>query len=386
MPRALNSAFPALAKKGFMRVLIVPDKFKGSLDASQVAASLAMGLRTVWPKAKITRLPLSDGGEGFVETIVRARGGKIATLKTTDPQGRPCRAHYGLLPDGTAVVGLTEASGMWRVPMLRRNPGTLCTTGTGTILSRLIEQGCKRVIVGLGGSATNDGGIGLAAPLGFQFLDKKGRAIPLHGDGLSRLAKIVSPKKPVTMEFIVATDVDNPLYGPNGAAFQFAKQKGATPAHIRQLDKNLRQLAHVTETSLGHSSHTSPGAGAAGGCGYGLMTFLRAKRVTGFDLFRKWTALDELIERHDLIITGEGCLDTTSTQGKGPWAVAQLAKHKGKPVWAVCGSCRLEKKRTPFAAIGQVISLAPDLATAQKRGAFYLRHVVRDLAGNRNTF
>lgn len=365
-----------------MRVLIVPDKFKGSLTASQVAKSISVGLRLVWPKAKITSLPLSDGGEGFVETIVNARHGRIATCKTVDPLGKPCRAHYGLLPDGTAIVGLTEASGLWRVPAKQRNPGTTSVLGTGQILARLVKEGCPRIILGIGGSATTDGGIGLASPLGYRFLDKKGNAIPLHGEGLAKLAEIVPPKQKITTEFIVATDVDNPLYGPNGASFQFAAQKGATPAQIKRLDAHLKLLAEVAKKSLGHSAHQSPGAGAAGGCGYGLITFLRAKRVTGFDLFRQWTTLDALIAKHDLVITGEGCLDKTSTQGKGPWAVAHLAKKHGKPVWALCGGCRLQPSKTPFAQIGEILPHAPNLFTAQKRGAFYLRHIARDLAQN----
>lgn len=365
-----------------MRVLIVPDKFKGSLTSAQVAKSIALGLRVVWPKAKITTLPLSDGGEGFVETLVNARHGRIASLKTTDPLGKPCRAHYGILPDGTAVVGLTEASGLWRVPFKQRNPGTVTVVGTGTLLAKLVANGCPRIIIGIGGSATTDGGIGLAAPLGFKFLDKKGASIPLHGEGLGKLAQIITPTQKIKTEFIVATDVDNPLYGPNGAAFQFAAQKGASPAQIRRLDQHLKQLAEVAKKSLGHSAHAEAGAGAAGGCGYGLITFLKAKRVTGFDLFRQWTTLDALIDKHDLIITGEGCLDKTSTQGKGPWAVAQLAKKHGKPVWALCGGCHLQKSKTPFAAIGEILPHAPNLATAQKRGAFYLRHITQDLAQN----
>ncbi len=363
-----------------MRVLIVPDKFKGSLTSAQVAKSIALGLRLAWPKVHVTTLPLSDGGEGFVETIVAAKRGRIASIKTIDPLGKPCRAHYGLLPDGTAVVGLTEASGLWRVPNKRRNPGTTSVVGTGQIIAKLIQQKCPRIIIGIGGSATNDGGIGLAAPLGYQFLDAKGRSIPLNGEGLAKLARIVAPTEKWKTEIIVATDVDNPLYGPNGAACQFGKQKGATPVQIKRLDKNMHHLATVAKKSLGQSQHQESGAGAAGGCGYGLLTFLHAKRVTGFDLFRQWTGLDALILRHDLVITGEGCMDQTSTEGKGPWAVAHLAKRHGKKVWALCGSCKLPKSKTPFADIGEVLPLAHNLVTAQKRGAFYLRHLAHDMA------
>jgi glycerate 2-kinase len=365
-----------------MRVLIVPDKLKGSLNASQASVSIAMGLRSAWPTCKITRVPLSDGGEGFVETIVGARRGKIVSTRTVDPLGKPCRAHYGLLPDGTAVVGLTEASGLWRVPARRRNPGTVTVIGTGKIIEQLVRKGCPRIIIGIGGSATNDGGIGLAVPLGYKFLDKRGRVIPPHGEGLAKLDRIVPPTQKWKTEFIVATDVDNPLYGPNGAAFQFAAQKGANAAQVRRLDQYLKILATVAKKSLGHSEHEQPGAGAAGGCGYGLLTFFGAKRVTGFDLFRQWTALDALIDRHDLVITGEGCLDTTSTQGKGPWAVAQLAKKHGKPVWAICGSCKLQKSRTPFAKIAQIMDVAPNLVMAQKRGAFYIRRIAHALAAD----
>jgi glycerate kinase len=236
------------------------------------------------------------------------------------------------------------------------------------------------MIIGLGGSATNDGGIGLAIPSGFRFLDRRGRDIPPHGEGLVRLDRIIPPSSIRSIKLIVATDVENPLFGAEGAAFQYAAQKGAKPIQVRRLDRHLRHLAKVAQSSLGFSQHRQLGAGAAGGCGYGLMTFLGAQRQSGFELFRTWSKLDQLIDQHDLVITGEGCLDRTSVQGKGPWAVAQLARQRGKPVWAICGSCRLDLVQTPFTQIGQVISVARDLTHAQRRAATHVRALAKALA------
>ena len=370
-----------------MKILVVPDKFKGTLSAAQAARAIAAGLRAGWPaegpRPRIAQVPLSDGGEGFVEALARCAGGKLVFVRTVDPQGRPVRAAYAALPDGTAVVGLTEASGLWRVPPARRDPGTLTTVGTGRLIADALRRGFRRIVVGLGGSATNDGGIGLAAPLGFRFLDARGKEIPLTGEGLARLARIVPPRALPRAEIVAASDVTHPLYGPNGAAFQFAGQKGAGPEQVARLDANLRHLARVARASLGASPHRRAGAGAAGGCGYGLMAFLGARREAGFDLFAEASGLDALLAAHDLVVTGEGCFDATSLGGKGPAAVARRARRRGKPVWLVCGICRLsaaERRRTPFAAIGELAAAAPSAEAARKQAAKWARETARRLA------
>jgi glycerate kinase len=358
-----------------MRVLVIPDKFKGSLSAPQAARAIRAGILDALPRARVTCLPLSDGGEGFVESLAAAAGGSVRMLPTLDPMNRACRARYGTCPDGTAVASIAEASGYWRIKPQDRDPGRWTTEGTGRLLAKIAARGFREIIVGFGGSITNEGGIGLAAPFGFHFLDRHGRPLPLNGESLSRLSRILPPEQKPSVRFIAATDVRNPLYGPQGAAFQFAAQKGATPAQVRQLDKNLQRLADVAGTCLGKSAHLRPGAGAAGGAAYGLMTFLGAKRVSGFDLLAEKAGLENLIRRHDLVITGEGCLDTTSTQGKGPWAIAQLARKQGKPAWALCGISRLPENRMPFQRVGELVAVAPTPQEAQARAAYHLRRL-----------
>ncbi|SDT87590.1 glycerate kinase [Verrucomicrobium sp. GAS474] len=371
--------------------LLVPDKFKGTLTASAAARALALGLRRADPRARVAALPLSDGGEGFVETLCRARGGTLHRIDSIDPLGRRCRAAFAVLPDGTAVVGLTEASGLWRVPVPRRDPGTTTTVGTGRLMREAVRRmgrGCRRLIVGIGGSATNDGGIGLASAFGFRFLDARGRPIPLTGEGLAQLEKIVPPSRLPQVEVIVACDVNHPLYGPHGAARQFAAQKFPVKDEvgeetIARLDANLRRLARVAEACLGRSAHRRAGAGAAGGCGYGLMTFLGARRVSGFDVFAKASGLREAIAQHDVVITGEGCFDRTSLGGKGPSAVGTMALRAGKKAWLVCGKCLLtkaERKASPFEKIVELVELAPTPKKALADAGRYVEEAGRRLA------
>ena len=364
-------------------VLVIPDKFKGSLTADQAARAIAAGLRERKHAFRVTLLPLSDGGEGFVEILARAEGGKLHFRPTLDPLGRPRRAAFAALPDGTAVIGLTEASGLAHVPAARRDPGTASNLGTGRLLAAAVRAGFRRIVIGLGGSATNDGGIGLAAPLGFRFLDARGRSIPLNGEGLARLDRIVPPPRLPKLEIIVACDVGHPLYGPEGAAHQFAAQKGATPEQIVRLDANLRRLAAVVRRSLGKSPHLRAGAGAAGGCGYGLMAFFGARRVAGFDYFARAVSLRKRIAEHDLIVTGEGCFDRTSLGGKGPWAVGALARQVGKEAWLVCGKYALderERARSPFSRTVELLAIAPSPEAARREAARYVREGVAELA------
>jgi len=337
-------------------ILIAPDKFKGTLTALEAARAIRDGVRKARPDWQCTLLPLSDGGEGFVEALVRGSGGTMRSAKTIDPLGHPCVARWGVLGDGkTAVVGLAEASSLAGVPKNRRHPGRCSNVGTGLILRHILKKGFRTVIVGLGGSATTDGGIGLLSPLGFQFLDKEGQSIPLTGDGLARLERIVPPKKIPRACWIVATDVASPLFGAKGASFQFGPQKGGTRAVNAALDHNLRRLARIAQRDLGCSRHQVPGAGAAGGCGYGLMTFLHAAPRSGFALVSEFLDLEKRIRAHDLIITGEGCLDRTSLAGKAPVQLARLARRLNKPVWALCGQVRIAVMKLPFAVVGETM-------------------------------
>ena len=332
-----------------VRVLIAPDKFKGTLTSETAAIAIERGLRWAWPKVKTTRFTLSDGGEGFMELMVRQTGGRLRSARTVDAAGRPCRAKWGVLGNGrTAVIGLTSASGIAQLPAHLRNPEKTSNLGTGRLIALALKKGCREILVGLGGSATTEGGISLAAAIGYKFIDKDGLEINLNGGGLANLARIIPPKRMPKARFIVATDVDNPLFGPRGAAYQFAPQKGADPAMVKRLDAGLRHLARIVKRDLGKDLAHETGAGAAGGCGYGILAFFNAKRENGFQLIRRITKLDALIRRHDLVITGEGCFDRTSLLGKAPAQLGELARKLKRPVWALCGRVELPLSRSPF--------------------------------------
>jgi len=334
-----------------VRVLIAPDKFKGTLTSEAAALAIEKGLRRAWPKVKIktTRFALTDGGEGFMEMMVHQTGGQMRTARTINAALQPCRAKWGVVGNGrTAVIGLTSASGIAQLPPHLRNPEETSNLGTGELLAQAVREGHREIVVGLGGSATTEGGISLATAIGYRFIDKDNHKIRPNGAGLTKLVKIIPPAQMPKARFIVATDVDNPLFGSRGAAYQFAAQKGADPAMVARLDAGLRRLARIAKRDLGKDFAKEPGAGAAGGCGYGLMTFFNAKRENGFQMVRRLTRLDTLIRRHDLVITGEGCFDHTSLRGKGPAQLGELARKLKRPVWALCGRIELPRSRTPF--------------------------------------
>lgn len=338
------------AKKSYnepLRVLIAPDKFKGTLSSEAAARAIEKGVRRAWPEAQTTCFVLSDGGEGFMELMVRQTGGRLRSARTVDAALRSCRAQWGVLGNGrTAVIGLTSASGLAQLPADLRNPEETTNLGTGRLLALAVKNGFKEILIGLGGSATTEGGISLAAAFGYRFLDETHHEIPLNGGGLARLARIIPPAVLPKARFIVATDVDNPLYGAKGAACQFARQKGADAAMVKRLDVGLHRLARIVKRDLGKDLADEPGAGAAGGCGYGLMAFFNARRENGFQVVRRLTKLDTLVRQHDLVITGEGCFDRTSLLGKAPAQLGELARHLKRPVWALCG--RTELKTSPF--------------------------------------
>jgi glycerate kinase len=340
---------PKISDQYPLRVLIAPDKFKGTLTSEAAAKAIERGLRRAWPKVKTTRFALTDGGEGFMELMVRQTGGRLRAARTVDAALRPCQAKWGVLGNGrTAVIGLTSASGIAQLPARLRNPEKTSNLGTGRLIALAVKEGYREILVGLGGSATTEGGISLAAAIGYKFNDKDSKEIDLNGLGLANLTQIILPRRMPKTRFIVATDVDNPLYGPRGAAHQFAPQKGADPAMVERLDAGLRRLARIVKRDLGKDCAKKPGAGAAGGCGYGLMAFFNAKRENGFQLVRRLTRLDAIIQRHNLVITGEGCFDRTSLLGKGPAQLGKLARRLKRPVWALCGRVDLPRSCAPF--------------------------------------
>ena len=325
-----------------MKFVAAPNAFKESLSATKVAESIAAGIHRVLPDAIVEQVPVADGGDGTVEALVTATGGRMMELSVTGPLGEPVEASYGLLGDGkTAVIEMALASGLHLVPHEKRNPMKTTTYGTGELIAAALDQGVEKVIAGIGGSATVDGGAGMAQALGCLLLDAYGREIPRGGEGLARLARIdLSRRHPALerIEVVVACDVDNPLTGPQGAPAVYGPQKGATPEMVRQLDTDLANYARVIERDLGIAVETVPGAGAAGGLGAGLMAFLGAQLKPGVEIVIEAAGLEEKLQGADLVITGEGKLDRQTVFGKAPIGVARLAKKHGIPVVAVAGS------------------------------------------------
>ena len=329
-----------------LRLLLCPDSFKESLSAAQVAAALELGFRRALPNAQFTCLPMADGGEGTTEAMVAATGGRMTLVSTFDPLMRPCEAFIGQLGDAasprpTAVVELAAASGLARLTAQERNPLLTSTFGTGRLIQHALEMGSRRIIIGLGGSATNDGGAGLAQALGAKLLDATGHEIPLGGGHLNQLARIDLSHldhRLARTEILVACDVTNPLIGLLGASAVYGPQKGATPTMVAQLDENLAHFARIIHRDLGQDMAQWPGVGAAGGTGGGLAALLNAKLCPGFQLVAEAVSLAKHIAEADWVITGEGRIDGQTQFGKVPLGVAQLAQPLGKPVIAFAGA------------------------------------------------
>lgn len=325
-----------------MKIVVAPDSFKGSLSAGDVCRAVARGIRAVWPDADVHAVPMADGGEGTVQALVDATGGRLVEMTVTGPLGEPVRAAYGILGDGrTAVIEMAAASGLPLVPEEHRNPLITTTYGTGELIRGALDAGCRNVIIGIGGSATVDGGAGMAQALGAGLFDADGRQLPPGGGSLDRLADIdLSGLHPALREttITIASDVNNPLCGPRGAARVFGPQKGATPEMVEILDRNLGHLARVILDRLGVDVAEVPGAGAAGGLGAGLIAFTGARLRPGVELVIEATGLARRLEGADLVITGEGRIDGQTVHGKAPMGVARLASAMGIPVIAVVGS------------------------------------------------
>ncbi|GHD64726.1 glycerate kinase [Jeongeupia chitinilytica] len=324
-----------------MKIVIAPDSYKESLSALDVAIQIEAGMREVWPDADYVKLPVADGGEGTVAAMVDALEGRLVHTGVTGPLGDCVQAFYGLSGDGrTAVIEMAAASGLALVPPSLRNPLQTTTYGTGELIRAALDAGARRFIIGIGGSATNDGGAGMVQALGARLLDRDGREIGFGGGALARLALIdVSGLDPRLAEcrIDVACDVDNPLTGPKGASHVFGPQKGATPEIVAQLDANLAHYASVIGHDLGVHVDTVPGAGAAGGMGAAMLAFLKATLRPGIEIVMEAVGLDAIVADCDLVITGEGRIDSQTIHGKTPIGVARVAKRHGKPVIGIAG-------------------------------------------------
>ena len=321
-----------------MRMLIAPDKFKGALTALAAAQAMQRGVLRVLPGALIVTMPIADGGEGTAEAICAALVGEWITLSADDPLGREIKARYAWLEGGTAVIDMSEASGLWRLKPEERDPRRASTFGTGQLIADALRRGAKRVLVGLGGSATNDGGIGMAAALGLEFFNGAGELLDANAVNLSAVARVAAPSAPVEAEIVALCDVQNPLTGARGASRVFGPQKGAAPEIVAELDAGLAHFADVVARDLGVDFRDTPGAGAAGGLGFGLLSFCGAKIRSGFETVAGILHLEEAIAASDLVLTGEGRLDSQTLEGKGPAGVAALARKHGKLVVAFAGA------------------------------------------------
>ncbi|MBP3520563.1 MAG: glycerate kinase [Oscillospiraceae bacterium] len=324
-----------------MKIVIAPDSFKGSLSSVEVVTFVEAAIRAVDKDAEIVRLPIADGGEGTVEAFRLSVGGEADTETVTGPLGQKVQASYCILPDGTAVIEMAQASGLTLLREEELDPVRATTYGTGELIRHALDRGCRQFIIGIGGSATNDGGAGMARALGARFLDRAGRELPPGGGALDRLDRIDCDgldRRLYESRFLVASDVSNVLCGPEGATAVYGPQKGVTPQLMDKLDGALANYARVIRDQLGIDVADRPAAGAAGGLGAGLMAFCRAQVRPGIDIVLDAARFEEALEGADLVITGEGRVDGQSAQGKVPFGVATRVKRFGPiPVVALAG-------------------------------------------------
>ena len=324
-----------------MRVVVAPDSYKGSVSALGVANAIERGIHVVFPEAEVVKVPIADGGEGTVEALATATGGTVHYEDVVGPLGEPVKAHWGILGDGlTAVIEMASASGLPLVPKERRDPRITTTYGTGQLIQAALDKGLKKIVIGIGGSATNDGGTGMAQALGAKFFDASGHELKPGGGELTKLVRIDLSgidKRLADTEILAACDVDNPLCGPRGASAVYGPQKGATPEIVTELDAALGVFAKIAATATGKNIAESAGAGAAGGLGAGLLFFTNAKLRPGVEVVLEATHFDELVKNADLVITGEGRTDFQTAFGKAPVGVAKAAKKFGVPVICLSG-------------------------------------------------
>ena len=323
-----------------MKIIIAPDSFKGSLSAKEVSQAIYQGLKPIFSNADYQLIPMADGGEGTMETIVTANKGKILTTTVRSPLDTPIKAKYGLLKEkNTAIIEMAEASGIQYIDDQTANPLTTTTFGTGQLIKVALDQGVKKIIIGLGGSATNDGGAGMAQALGVKLVDRFGQELPFGGGALSHLAYIDTSQldpRLKEIQIILASDVKNPLTGKNGASCVFGPQKGATSEMVEELDQNLHHFASIVKRDLNMDFENTPGAGAAGGLAFGLLAFTNAHLQSGIELVLKETNFAKKVKDANLVFTGEGGTDFQTQYGKTPFGVAQLAKKISPQCSVIC--------------------------------------------------
>ena len=346
-----------------MRIVVAPDSFKGSVSAVLVANAMEKGILSVFPNAEVIKVPIADGGEGTIEALIVATGGQLIAEQVIGPLGESVEACFGILGDGeTAVIEMAAASGLPLVPQEKRDPRKTTTYGTGQLIKAALDRGIRKLIIGIGGSATNDGGMGMARALGVKFLDGVGNSVPSGGAALKQLVTIdVSQidSRLAETTIVVACDVDNPLCGPRGASTVYGPQKGATIEMVAQLDAALASYAAVAKNATGKDVAECPGAGAAGGLGAGLLFFTNAKLLPGVDIVLEAVHFSDIVKTASFVITGEGCTDFQTAYGKAPVGVARIAQSHHVPTLCLSGSLGNRYEEVLQCGISGLMSIIP---------------------------
>ncbi len=370
-----------------MKIVIAPDSFKESLTALEVANAIETGFKQIFPNAEYVKLPMADGGEGTVQSLVDATQGRLIETEVTAPLGNQVKSFFGLSGDGkTAIIEMAAASGLHLVPMDKRDPCQTTSFGTGELIKQALDLGVQHIILGIGGSATNDGGAGMLQALGLRLLDKNGQSIGFGGAELSKIAEIQMTDLDPRLQYVqieVACDVNNPLCGERGASAIFGPQKGATPEMVKELDAALAHFAEIAGRDCGKQIKEQPGAGAAGGMGGGLLLLPNVQLKAGVQIVLDNLKLAEQVKEADLVITGEGRMDAQSILGKTPIGVARTAKQFNKPVIVIVGCLREDYEvvyEHGIDAVFPIIRNLGDLPTILKQGEQNLISTAQNVA------
>lgn len=369
-----------------MKIIIAPDSFKGSVSAIDVAKNIEIAIHAVEPSTQTVIMPVADGGEGTVDAIASCVAAEIHNIKVCGPMKEEAQGYYATIENGmTAVIEMAQASGLPMVPVEKRNPWYATTYGTGQMIKDALDRGVKKIIIGIGGSATNDGGAGALMALGASFLDAEGNELDLGGGALSKLTTLdlsQFDKRIFETEIVVACDVTNPLTGPMGASYIYGPQKGANPEMVAQLDAALEHFAEVSKEVLGEDFSVCPGAGAAGGLGFALLAFCKAKFAAGIDIVLDVCGFEKELESADLVITGEGRIDGQSVCGKVLYGIGMRAKEQNVPVVAIGGGVKEESEALLDCGISAMFSIANGPMTleyAMEHGAELIRQVAKNI-------
>lgn len=370
-----------------MKIVIAPDSFKESMTAKEACEAIEKGMKIALPNAEFIKVPMADGGEGTTQSLVDATEGKMYFVETTGPLGEKVKSKFGILGNGEiAVLEMASTSGLELVPREKRNPMITTTYGTGELIKKAMDMGAKTILIGIGGSATNDGGAGMIQALGGKLLDENGKQISFGGGELSKIKKIDLSEldsRIKNIKFIAACDVQNPLTGETGAANVFGRQKGATEEMVKILDNNLKHYAELIRKDVKVDVENIPGAGAAGGLGAGLMAFLNAELRKGIDIVIEYSKLEEKIKGADFVITGEGSIDSQTRFGKTPYGVVSVAKKYGVPNITLAGNVSKDIEILydyGFDAIFSIMQGVDNLDNALKNGKVNLEKTAENIA------